>query len=183
MTRDRGRLAITGGAVVLALAVLLFPPWSARAIRTTSRYASVPGVAPATLVDTVRWSIRVLPLFAPPHPAISGAAMRDLAARAQSGDTVAKRQLVRLVEPFERRVGAPEILRTSGELWRDSVLAVAGMPSVSSYQASFALDDLGIALRLAAVALIALFLDRRRPGARSSRGLRGRGHTSDPTRA
>jgi hypothetical protein len=177
MRRDPGRLAIAGVALVLALAVLLFPPWTARAVRTTTRYASVPGVAPATLVDTVTWSIRVMPLFAPPHPPISGAAMRDLAGRAQSGDTLAKRQLVHLTDVFERRVGAPEILRMSGELWRDSVLAAAGIPSVGTYEATFALDDVGIAMRLAAIALIALVIDRRRFVARWSLRRRGGDHT------
>lgn len=182
MTRDRGRIVITGAALVLALAILLLPPWTARAIRTTTRYTAVPGVAPATVVDTVNWSLRVAPIFAPPHSSLTGAEMRELASRAQLGDSQAKHRLIQLMDPFERRVGAPEILRTTGELWRDSVLAAAGMPSVSSYEISFALDDVGIALRLTAVALVAVILDRRRLRARSSQRASAADHKSSRRR-
>lgn len=182
MKHDRGRLIITGAALVLALAILLFPPWTARAVRTTTRYAAVQGVAPATVVDTVSWSLRVYPLFSPPRARVDGLEMRDLATRAQAGDTAAKRELLDSTGAFERRVGVPEILRTSGELWRDSVLAAAGMPSVSAYQISFALDDVGIFMRLAAVVFVAVVLDRRRPGARPSPRRRAEGHKRSPRR-
>jgi hypothetical protein len=181
MTGDRGRLTITALAVVLALLVLIFPPWTARAVRTTTRYASVPGVAPATLVDTVSWNIRALPLFAPPRPTITGSEMRALPGRARSGDSTAKRRLVSVTESFERRVSAPEVLRTAGELWRDSVLAAAGMPSVSSYEVRFAIDDVGIAMRLATIALTALLIDWRRSGAWRSLRPRGRDHKPAPS--
>ena len=176
MKRDRGRLVVTGLALAIALAILLFPPWNARAVRTTTRFAAVQGVTPATVVDTVSWTLRAFPLFAPPRPEITALEMQNLATHAQAGDSVAKRRLIQLTGSFERRVDTPEILRTSGELWRDSVLAAAGMPSVSSYEVTFALDDVGIALRLAAVALIAVIVDRRRPGVRSSRGHRSGDH-------
>lgn len=178
MRGDRGRLVITGAALVIALGILLFPPWNARAIRTTTRYATVAGVAPATLVDTVTWALRSFPLFSPPRSPLSVMEMRDLAVRAQAGDSAAKRRLVLATGAFERRVGFPEILRTSGELWRDSVLAVAGMPSTSWYEVRFTLDDVGIALRLAAVAIIALIVDRRRLRAGLSRPARAEGHRS-----
>lgn len=183
MKRDRGRQLITGAALVLALAVLLFPPWNARAIRMTTRYAAMPGVAPATVVDTVAWVLRASPLFAPPHAVLPASEMYRLATRAIAGDTSAKRRLLLITEPFERRVGAPEILRTSGELWRDSVLAAAGVPSVSAYDVTFAVDDVGIALRLAAVAIAAVVLDRRRPAARVSSWSRARDHNAAPDRS
>lgn len=172
-------MLITGVALALALAILLFPPWTARAIRSTTRYAAMQGVAPATLVDTVVWTLRAFPVFAPPRAPVSARVMRALAARSLAGDSLAKRELVGLTEPFERRVGAPEILRASGELWRDSVLAAAGIPSLSAYDVTFAIDDIGIVLRLASVALAAFILDLRRSGARSSR----RGRAEDHTRA
>ena len=169
MRPERGRLLIAGTALVLALLILLFPPWRARAIRTTTRYAAVENVAPATLIDTVGWSIRFLPLFAPPRAPLTPAEVRELARHARTGDSVAKRRLVAEMNPFERRVGVPEILRTNGELWRDSVLSTAGVPSVSFYDASFRLDDSAIALRLAVVLVVAFAVDRRRVAAASSR--------------
>lgn len=182
MRRDRGRELITGVALALALAILLFPPWTAIAIRTTTRYAAVRDVAPATVVDTVSWALRTFPLFAPPRAAMTALQMRELAGLTQAGDTAAKHRLMQTMEPFERRVGTPEILRTSGELWRDSVLAAAGMPSVSFYDVSFAIDDVGVALRVAVVALVALILDRWRSAIRSSKGSRVRDHRAAPAR-
>jgi|SRR5690348_4989360 len=176
MPPDRGRLLITGVALALALAILLFPPWTARGVRSTTRYAAVQGVAPQTLVDTVVWTLRAAPVYAPPHAPVTATVLRALAARSLAGDTAAKRRLLALTEPFERKVDAPEILRTSGELWRDSVLAAAGIPSLSAYEVSFAVDDVGIGLRLASVALAAFLLDLRRSGARSSRGRRAEYH-------
>jgi hypothetical protein len=178
MRRDRGRLLIIGAALVIALVILLFPPWNVRAIRTTTRYAGVPGVAPATVVDTVSWALRVFPLLAPPRAPLSAIEMRDLVIRLREGDNEAKRRLILATEPFEGRVHAPAILRTSGEIWRDSVLAAAGLPSISWYEVEFTLDDLGIALRLAAVALVAVILDRRRIRAGLSRPARAEDHKS-----
>jgi hypothetical protein len=176
MPRDRGRLLITGVALALALAILLFPPRTARAVRSTTRYAAVQGVAPATLVDTVVWTLRASFVFAPPRTPVTATVMRALAARSLAGDTAAKQRLLGLTEPFERKVAAPEILRASGELWRDSVLAAAGIPSLSGYEVTFAVDELGVALRLASVALVAFILEVRRSGARSSRRGRADGH-------
>jgi hypothetical protein len=170
-------MVIAGVAVLVGLGILVFPPWTARAVRTTTRYALVAGVAPATVVDTLKWRLRFSPIYAPPRAVLTAPAMRDLAERAQTGDTAARSRLTRLLDPFERRVRAPEILRTAGELWRDSVLAAAGMPSVSWYQVGFALDDTGIVLRLAAVALVAVILDRRRLGVRAALAKRARRHT------
>ena len=178
MKRDRGRLLITGSAVVIALVILLFPPWNARAIRTTTRYAAVQGVAPETLVDTITWRLRAFPLVAPPRAPLTASEMRSLAGRAQAGDTAARRRLIAPTEAFEKKVGAPEILRAAGELWRDSVLAAAGVPSVSSYEVTFVLDDAGIALRLAVLAFVAIAFDWRRRGFRSSQPRRGEGHFS-----
>lgn len=176
MRPERGRLLITGAALALAILILLFPPWRARAIRTTTRYAAVENVAPATLIDTVVWSIRSLPIFAPPRLPLTSAEVRELARRARIRDRVARRRLVGEMDPFERRVGVPEILRTSGELWRDSVLAAAGMPSVSFYDVSFTLDDSAIALRLTLVLLLAFIVDRWRIAAGSSRRASGGDH-------
>jgi hypothetical protein len=164
-----GRLAIIVVAVLLAIVSVLFPPWTAKAVRTTTRYAAVSGVAPATVVDTIEWSLSFEPIFAPPRPALSGHEMQALAARAVSGDASARAELRRRTEPFERRYHAPEIIRMGGEIWRDSVLAAAGIPAVSSYDASFALAEGWIAARLIAITVVALFVDYRRR-LRSARG-------------
>jgi len=166
---DRHRLPIVVGALIIALLVMLFPPWLARAIRTTTRYAAVPGVVPVTVIDTVVWSLSFEPLYAPPRPALDAERMRTLATRSFKGDTSARAELRRETGAFEQRFGAPEVLRTTGELWRDSVLAVAGIPSLSSYSVTFALDDRRLAMRLAAIAAIALLLDYRRRGLLSTR--------------
>jgi hypothetical protein len=158
----RGQVAIIGGAIVLALLAVLFPPWRARVIRSTTRYAAVAGVAPAILIDTVAWSLSFEPLFVPPRAPILAAEQRRLAERAASGDTAARAQLRRVMEPFERRYNAPEVIRTSGELWRDSVLAVARVPAVSSYDASFFIDDWRLATRLMVIAAVAGLLEYRR---------------------
>ena len=163
------------GASALALLVVLFPPWKARAVRTTTRFAAVDGVAPLTLIDTVTWTLPAAIIFAPPHTPFTSRELREITSRKLSGDSGVHGQLEAL-ERFERRVHVPENLRTSGELWRDSVFAVAGMPSVSSYEVTFTLDDVGIALRLGAVAVVALLLEARRRGATSSHGRRVAGH-------
>jgi hypothetical protein len=157
-----GRIAIIAGAVVLGVLALLFPPWHARAIRTTTRYAAVAGVSPATVVDTVSWNLSFESIFSPPRAPLSSSAMHSLAMRAASGDARGRAELRRIMEPFERDHHVPDIIRTSGELWRDSVLAAAGIPSVSSYEASFTLDDRWIAARLIAIVAIAGYLERRR---------------------
>lgn len=154
--------------VVAALAVL-YPPWSVRAIRTTTRYAAVAGVAPATVVDTVSWSLSFESIFSHPRAPLTGSEMSALAHRAMAGDQNARAELRRVMVPFEQRYRAPEVIRTSGEIWRDSVLAAAGIPAVSSYDASFSLDEPWIAARLLAIAVIALLLESRRVGRR--RGL------------
>lgn len=86
--------------------------------------------------------------------------MRALAERAVSGDARARATLHATMDAFEQRYRAPEIIRTSGELWRDSVLAAAGVPAVSSYTASFTLDDRWIAARLIAIVGIGALLER-----------------------
>jgi len=145
--------------MVLAVLSVLFPPWRARAIRTTIRYAAVPGVAPATDVDTIIWNLSFEPLFSPPRSPLAAAEMNSLAVRAASGDARARASLRATMGAFEQRYHAPEIIRTNGELWRDSVLMSAGVPAVSSYAASFTLDDRWIAARLTAIAAIAVFLE------------------------
>ena len=169
MRSDRGRLLIAGTALALSVLILVFPPWRARAIRTTTRYAAVANVAPATVVDTVTWTIRALPLFDRPKAPLTAAEGRELSRRAQTGDMSAKRRLLAVMDPFERRVKAPDILQTGGELWRDSVLSAAQMPSVSSYDVDFTLDDSVIALRLSVVLLLAFIVDRRRVAVSSPR--------------
>jgi hypothetical protein len=176
MERDRGRMLIAAGALMLALLVVLLPPWKARAVRTTTRFSTMRDAAPATLVDTVSWTLASAPIFAPPRAALTGSEMRHLTERALAGDTTARAQLVPVLDAFERRVRAPDILRTSGELWRDSVLTAAGLPSISAYDVGFSIDDVGIATRLAALAVIALLLDNRRRHARPSPRPRGRDH-------
>src|SRR2546423_1626663 len=143
---------------------MLFPPWLARAIRTTTRYAAVPGVVPVTVIDTVVWSLSFEPLYAPPRPALDAERMRTLATRSFKGDTSARAELRRETGAFEQRFGAPEVLRTTGELWRDSVLAVAGIPSLGSYSVTFALDDRRLAMRLAAIAATPLLPTYHRRG-------------------
>jgi hypothetical protein len=155
------RALIVAGAGVLALLVLLFPPWRARAIRTTTRYAATPGVEPSTLIDTVTWPIQFAPIFAAPRAALPGAAMRDLAQRSLGGDPSARAELRRRTSGVEQRYHAPEVLRTDGEIWRDSVLTAAGIPATSSYDLTFSVDQRWLALRLALLAVLALGLDYR----------------------
>ena len=95
--------------------------------------------------------------------------MGELAQRSFHGDTTARAELRKVGAEIERRYHAPDELRTSGELWRDSVLAVAGIPSMSSYDLQFSLDDGSIATRLAALAGLALLLEYRRRGLQDSR--------------
>jgi len=165
--RPRAQVAIVGGAIALALLTLLFPPWRARAIRSTTRYAAVAGVAPALVIDTVEWGLSFEPLFGAPRAPMAAAEARRLAERARAGDLGARAELRRVLEPFEQRYNAPEVIRTGGELWRDSVLAVAGVPSVSSYDVTFSVDDRWLSARLVAIAAAASLLEywrqRRRP--------------------
>lgn len=163
MPRHR-RLILLGIALVAALA-LVFPPWRARAIRTTTRYGAVPGVVPSTVVDTIDWLIPFAPVYTPPRSRLTGDRMRELAARAVRGDTGARRRMHDSVIVVEQRYHAPEVLRTGGEVWRDSVLAAAGIPAISGYDLAFAIDQRWLAARLTALALLGFALewrDRRR---------------------
>lgn len=149
---------------------ILFPPWRARAIRTTARYAAVSGVAPSTVVDTIDWLVPFAPIYAPPHPRLTGDRMRQLAARAIEGDTEARRRIRDSTMVVEERYHAPEVLRTGGEVWRDSVLSAAGIPAISGYDVTFTIDQRWVAARLAAVALLGFALEwrgRRRRAANS----------------
>jgi hypothetical protein len=146
----------TATAVGLAALIVVFPPWRARAIRTTARYDATPGVAPATLIDTVRWTLAFAPLYAPPRATLGGGQMRELATRSLAGDTTAKAELRSSTAAFEARFHVPDILRASGALWRDSVLAKAGIPSVTSYDLSFIIDQRWMATRLTVLAAIAV---------------------------
>lgn len=159
MPRQR-RLILLGVALVGVLA-LIFPPWRARAIRTTTRYAAVPGVAPSTVVDTIDWLIPFAPIFAPPHSRLSGDRMRELAARAIRGDSDARRRMRDSAIVVEQRYQAPEVLRTAGAVWRDSVLAAAGIPSISGYDLAFTIDQRWVAARLIALGLLAFALEWR----------------------
>jgi hypothetical protein len=151
----------------LALLALLFPPWRARAIRTTTRYAAISGVAPSIVVDTIDWLLPFAPVYAPPRATLSGDRMRELSARAVRGDPEARRILRDSTRPIERRYRAPEVLRTDGALWRDSVLSLAGIPAISSYDLAFTIDERWVAARLSALALVGVLVERwaRRRGA------------------
>jgi len=159
------------GALAIALLILLFPPWQARAIRTSTRYGAVSGVAPATLTDTVRWTLTFAPLYSPPRATLGGERMQELATRSLAGDNAAKTELSQLADKFEIRFHVPEVLRVSGSLWRDSVLAKAGIPSVTSYDLTFAIHQRWLAARLAVVAAIGLLATRRRAKRRGGVGL------------
>jgi len=152
---------IVVSAIVVAALVFLFPPWRARAIRTTVRYGGVSGLAPSTVVDTIIWPLSFAPLYAPPRARLTGAQMQALAVRSMAGDTSARSALRRSTNDFERRYHVPEVLRTDGEIWRDSVLATAGISAIGSYDLAFTLDQRWLAARLAALALIAFMLDFR----------------------
>lgn len=159
MSRHR-RLILIGIAVGAALA-LLFPPWRARAIRSSTRYGAVSGVAPSTVVDTIDWLIPFAPVYAPPRALLTGDRMRELAARAVRADTDARRRMRDSIIDVEQRYRAPEVLRTSGELWRDSVLAAAGIPAISGYDLAFTVDQRWVAARLATLALLGFILEWR----------------------
>ena len=154
------RLIIFCIALVAVLA-LLYPPWRARAIRTTTRYAAVSGVAPSTLVDTIDWLIPFAAIYAPPRPLLAGDRMRELARRAIGGDSDARRRLRDSTAQVEQRYHAPEVLRTAGAVWRDSVLAAAGIPAISSYDLTVRIDQRWVLARLAALALLAFALEWR----------------------
>ena len=123
----------------------------------------MPGIAPSDVTDTVQWTVAFAPVYAAPRATIQGERMRQLATRALSGDSVAAGELRRSTEQVERRYHAPDVLRASGSLWRDSVLARAGIPAVTSYDLTFAVDERWMAARLAVLAVVGAVLLRRRP--------------------
>lgn len=146
------------GIAIFALVIVIFPPWRARAVRTSTRYAAVPGVAPSVVTDTLTWTLPFAPLYAPPRAALEGRRMQQLATLSLSGDTAAASELRRSTEELERKYHAPEVLRAAGALWRDSVLAKAGIPSVTSYDLTFAIDRLWMAGRLAVLVIVGFVL-------------------------
>lgn len=162
MTVGRARRAVSVAIAVIALAILLFPPWRAIGIRTTTRYAAVPAVVPSVVTDTLRWTLAFAPIYAPPRADLDGQHMRQLATRSLAGDPAAARELRRSTEAFERRYHVPEVLRAAGALWRDSVLARAGIPSVTSYDVNFAIDQRWISARLVVLIGLGAFILRRR---------------------
>ena len=158
----RGRQIVLVAAFICVAALLvLHPPWRAQAIRTTVRYAAVPGVAPAALIDTVQWTLALSPLYAPPRAALGGDRMRTLATRALAGDTAAGAELRRATATDEERYHVPEVLSATGALRRDSILSRAGIPSLTSYDLSFVIDQRWLAARLIVLAAIALLAIRR----------------------
>lgn len=157
----RYRRLILIGLAVAAVLALLFPPWRARAIRSTTRYAAVAGVAPSTVVDTVDWLIPFAPIYAPPRSRLTGDRMRALAVRAIQGDTAARREMRESTMDLEQRYHAPAVLRTSGEVWRDSVLAAAGIPSASGYDLAFVIDQRWVAARLVVLGILGFALEWR----------------------
>jgi hypothetical protein len=82
--------------------------------------------------------------------------MRELATRSLAGDSAAKAELRRSAATFEGRYQVPEVLRAPGALWRDSVLSRAGIPSITSYDLMFAIDQRWLAGRLVVLAAITL---------------------------
>jgi hypothetical protein len=116
------------------------------------------------LVDTLRWTIAFAPLYSPPHAALLGPRMQQLAIRSLSGDTAAGNELRRSTEHVERDYHAPEVLRAAGALWRDSILARAGIPSVTSYDLTFSIDQRWMAARLTVLAILGFAFLRRRSG-------------------
>ena len=148
-------------AAVIAGLLILFPPWRARAIRTTIRYAAAADVAPAIVVDTIAWLLPFEPLYAPPRPTLLGDRMRDLAARSMAGDRIARSELLESAARFESRLHVPEVLRTDGELWRDSVLRAAGVPAMSSYDLTVTIDQRWLATRLVVLGIVVWLLELR----------------------
>jgi hypothetical protein len=148
-------------AAVIAGLLVLFPPWRARAIRTTTRYAAAANVAPAIVVDTIAWLLPFEPLYAPPRATLTGDRMRDLAARSMAGDRVARSELLDSTARFEPRLHIPEVLRTDGELWRDSVLRAAGVPAMSSYDLTVTIDQRWLATRLVVLGIVVWLLELR----------------------
>lgn len=156
----RRRWVFISTAVIAAL-LIIFPPWRACAIRTTTRYAAVADVAPAVVIDTVAWLLPFEPLYAPPRATLAGDRMRDLASRAMAGDRAARTELRASAARFESRLRVPDILRTDGELWRDSVLLAAGVPAMSSYDLKVTIDQRWLAARLILLAMVVLLLEMR----------------------
>jgi len=87
--------------------------------------------------------------------------MRDLAARSMAGDRVARSELLDSTARFEPRLHIPEVLRTDGELWRDSVLRAAGVPAMSSYDLTVTIDQRWLATRLVVLGIVVWLLELR----------------------
>ena len=155
---DRAQVRLIGTAAAVAVLVALHPPWRATGVRTVTRFASAPGVEPATIVDTVEWALPFAPVYARPRAPARPAASRVLS----PGDSRYRSDMAE----FERRYKVPEMLRSAGAAWRDSILGRAGIPSGTVYEASFSVDGGRLALRLAMLALVtasgAYWLRRRR---------------------
>ena len=145
--RSRSQRRVLAAALVAALLVAAHPPWRATAVRTSTRHAGVPNVEPVTLVDTIEWTLAFAPLYARPRSPSDPTLARQV-------DERARRERQAAIERFEHKYKVPEILRTAGAAWRDSILGRAGIPSASSYAARFAVDRARLALRLAVVALL-----------------------------
>lgn len=176
MRRVRRRWIVLVGAVGVALVVLLFPPWRARAIRTTTRYAATADVAPEMAVDTITWLLAFAPIYAPPRASLDPETMRLLATRASlAGDSDARAELLRSAGKYESRLHVPEVLRVSGSVWRDSVLAHSGIPSVTSYALTFVIAREWLVGRLAVLAGLWIYFGRRSANPRpKSSGASGR---------
>jgi len=151
---------------VVALVVLIFPPWQARAIRTTTRYAAAADVAPETAIDTITWLLPFAPIYAPPRALLDAETMRILATRSRSGDSDARAELLRSAGKYESQLHVPEVLRVSGSLWRDSVLARSGIPSVTSYGLTCVIDERWLVGRLAVLGALWIYFGRRSANSR-----------------
>ena len=149
--RSRQRIVVVG-ALGAALLLALHPPWRATAVGTTTRYGAAAGTEPVALVDTVRWTLSFAPLYARPRAPVK--ALREIGAQPRAMG--ARNDSLRaVIQRFEERYEVPAIVRASGSRWRDSVLAQAGIPSHSAYEAAFSLDGAGLAIRLGLLALAA----------------------------
>ena len=155
---DRSRWYPLALVLVSALLIVLYPPWRATAVRTSVRYSAAPGVEPFTLVDTVHWTLSFAPAYARPRFLADAAPLDPPAGRILTA--AVREERLRALEEFERRYQVPQVLRTNGASWRDSILSSAGIPSASSYEASFTLDGARLALRLVVLAIFAVAADR-----------------------
>ena len=155
---------------------MLYPPWRATAIRITTRYGNVEGMQAQSVVDTVEWPLEFAPIAAAPRTPFTTTELQQIVIRAHRGDSTARDELRLTTQSFEERYHVPEALRASAAFWRDSVLSAAGIPSVTTYHVTFAIDDARLALRLGLLGAVAMVTEWKAVRRRSSRRLRAVDH-------